>query len=93
MALTSRQRALLSSRAQALKPQFQIGKDGLSERSVAALEQALSARDLVKVKVLDTAAISARDAALEMETLLHPVEIVRVIGNTIVLFRPAAVME
>ena len=48
--LSSKDRAYLRSEAQELSPVVYIGKNGLTDSVVAALDEALSAHELVKVR-------------------------------------------
>lgn len=50
MELKSYQRAFLRSHAQALDPVVSVGKDGASESVIKALDDALMAHELVKVR-------------------------------------------
>jgi RNA-binding protein len=85
--LTSRQRALLRSIAQATKPILQIGKDGVTDRVVDSVDAALNNRELLKVRVLDTAPASARELGDELAGRMDGVHLVQVIGRTLVLYR------
>ena len=85
--LTARQRAHLKSLAHPLKPLVQIGKDGVTDALAATLETAFQTRELLKVKVLDTAPVDVRGAAGELRARLADGEVVQVIGRTIVLYR------
>lgn len=87
--LTSRQRAHLKSLAHSLKPILQVGKEGITEASIGSLEDALNTRELLKVKVLESAPQSAREAAEAIEQLLPGGQVVQVIGRTIVVYRPS----
>lgn len=84
--LTSKQRAFLRSQAQHEDTIFQIGKTGFSRESVQAIENAIAARELIKLRVLDTCPYNAKEAAqlLSEET---GSESVQVIGSKLVLFR------
>lgn len=84
--LTSKQRAFLRSCRQKEDTIFQIGKTGFSHESVEAVEKALAARELIKLKVLETCPYSAKEAAalLAEET---GSESVQVIGSKFVLFK------
>ena len=55
MALTSKQRADLRSRAHALKPLVHVGKEGVTPAAIRSLQQTFDTHDLIKVKVLDNA--------------------------------------
>ena len=85
--LTARQRAHLKSLAHALKPLFQIGKEGITDAVCETLETGFQTRELLKVKVLDTAPLEPRDAAESLAERLPGLEVVQVIGRTLVLYR------
>ena len=59
--MTSKQRAYLKSLAVNLDTIFQIGKGGISDELCLQLLNALNARELIKIKVLETAPASAKD--------------------------------
>ncbi len=84
--MTSKQRSYLKSLAVKLDTIFQIGKGGVSEELCAQLLNALNARELIKIKVLETSPVSAREAAEEIAEKIGA-EVVLVIGMKIVLFR------
>lgn len=87
--LTPRQRAHLKSLAHSLKPVIQVGKEGITEASIGSIEDALNTRELLKVKVLEAAPQSAREAAEAIEQLLPGGQVVQVIGRTVVVYRPS----
>ena len=60
--LTSKQRAALRSQANGLETTLIVGKDGVTGQVIAEAERQLSARELVKGKVLETSLLSAREA-------------------------------
>ncbi len=86
--LTPRQRAQLRSLAHSLKPVLQIGKGGVTDATVDAVREALAARELVKVKVLDLAPLPARETGEQLVGNLAGAHLVQVIGRTLVLYRP-----
>ncbi|MGV8075664.1 MAG: ribosome assembly RNA-binding protein YhbY [Syntrophobacteraceae bacterium] len=86
--LTTKQRAYLRSLAHPLKPIAQIGKEGVTKAALNAIEGALNNRELLKVKVLDTAPESARDIAGVLVENIEAAQLVQVIGRTVVLYRP-----
>jgi len=53
--MTSKQRAYLKSLASNISPIFQIGKLGLSNNTIIQINDALEARELIKITVLETA--------------------------------------
>ena len=61
--LTSKERAELRARANALDTTLMVGKDGVTENVIAEAERLLTARELVKGKVLESAFMTAREAS------------------------------
>jgi len=86
-ALTAKQRAHLKALAHPLKPLFQIGREGVTDNVVGTIDSALETRELLKVKVLEGAPVSAREAADELGERVEDMHVVQVIGRTIVLYR------
>lgn len=83
--LTSKQRAALRSKAAGLSPVFQIGKEGMGETLVKATADCLAARELIKLRVLETSPGTAREMADELSEATGS-EVVQVIGRVFVLF-------
>ena len=50
--MTSKQRAYLKGLAQTMEPIFQIGKNSLTPENTKAIAEALEARELIKISVL-----------------------------------------
>lgn len=84
--LTSKQRAHLKGLAQTLEPIFQIGKSGITPELTEAIDEALEARELIKINVLNNCMVDPRDASdtLSGRTKSIPVQI---IGRKIILYR------
>ena len=59
--LTSKQRAEFRAQANALETTQMVGKDGVTEAVIAEADRLLTARELVKGKVLESALMSARE--------------------------------
>ena len=72
--------------AQNIKPVTQVGKGGISDALVQSLSQALEARELIKISVLNNADDDAKEIAEELATQLSA-EVVSVIGKKIILYR------
>lgn len=87
-ALTPRERAGLRSRAQTLKAIFHVGKEGVTDAMLRSLLDAFNSRDLLKVKVLGAAPITAQEAGTMIAEALEDVHHVQTIGRTVVLYRP-----
>ena len=86
--LTSKQRAFLRSMANGINPIFQVGKNGVTPELRDTVNNALEARELVKINVLDNNLIDAASAA-EMLASRTGAEVVQVSGNKFVLYRKA----
>lgn len=86
--LTGKQRARLRAMANTLDTIFQIGKGGIEEPLIQGVSDALEARELIKLRVLDNAAYSAREAADRLAAATGA-DVVSVIGSRFVLYRPS----
>jgi RNA-binding protein len=86
--ITPRQRAFLRSQAHHLRPVAFVGKEGITDQTVRSLEEAFNTRELVKVRVLDTAPLPAREAAAALADRLEGSVAVQAIGRVAVLYRP-----
>ena len=64
--LTSKERAELRAKANTIDTTLIVGKDGVTENVVAEADRLLTARELVKGKVLETALMSAREVSDEI---------------------------
>ena len=84
--ITGKQRAYLRSLANTLEPIFQIGKSGISENLIQQLSDALDARELIKIHVLETAPDTAKNLGIEISNLTNST-LVQTIGNKITLFK------
>ena len=84
--MNSKQRAQLRSMANTLQPLYQIGKSGVTPAVTEQLDAALEARELIKLRVLETAPCGAREAASEIAEALGA-DVVSVIGYRFVLYR------
>ena len=86
--LTSKQRAYLRSMANGLETIFHIGKSGVTPELTDAVDNALEARELVKINILDNCLMGTREAAQIIAERTHA-DVVQVIGNNFVLYRQA----
>ncbi len=83
--LTSKQRALLRAQANGLEVVFQVGKGEIDEALVKTTADCLAARELIKMKVLETSTYTAREAAEALAAATGS-EVVQVIGSRFVLY-------
>ena len=84
--LTSKQRAYLRSLAVDLDTIVMVGKSGMSPELTKQADDALTARELIKGKVLETAPLSSREAAEQIAADVQA-DVVQVIGSKFVLYR------
>lgn len=76
----------LNTRAQQLKPVVLIGNNGLTANTLHEIDVALTAHELIKVRV-NAASKEERDAMINEMAKQHGAEIVKTIGHVVVLYR------
>lgn len=84
--MTSKQRAYLRSLANNLNAIFQIGKNGISDNLIKQINDALEARELIKLNVLATSPNEITYVASILAQKTNS-ELVQIVGNKITLFR------
>ena len=84
--LTGKQRRHLRALGHDLRPIVQVGKDGIDEGLVAALDQALADHELVKIKIGEGAGLDRQQAAEELAKQTGS-EVAQVLGYTVLLYR------
>ena len=87
MIKNSKQRAYLKGLAMNITPIFQIGKSSLTPELTKAVDEALAARELVKISVLQNCLDDPRAIAEYLSERTRS-EVVQVIGTKFVLYRP-----
>ncbi len=86
--MTPKQRAYLRKLAQVLEPIFQVGKNGVTDVLVKDLMDALEARELIKINLLNTIPDSKENVAREIEEKTSS-QIVQIVGNKLTLYKPS----
>ena len=81
--MTSKQRAYLKSLAMKMDAIIQLGKGGLTPENTKAVDEALAARELIKISVLQNC---LEEMAQVLAERTHS-QVVQVIGKKIVLYR------
>ena len=76
--LTSKQRAILRGKANTMDPVFIVGKGEIDETMIQGVKDCLDARELIKLKVLESSMYNAREAT--------GADCVQVIGSKFVLY-------
>lgn len=84
--MTSKQRAKLKSIASTEDTILQIGKGGITQQVIKQADDALTAREIIKIKVLETAPDEIKSLAAEMSEATNS-EVVQIIGTKIIIYR------
>ena len=84
--ITSKQRAYLRGLANGIPAIMQIGKGGISENLIKTVSDALEARELIKMTVLENAMETPRAMADELAEAVDA-DVVGVIGRKVILYR------
>ena len=84
--LTSKQRAYLRGLASNEPAIMQVGKSGIGENLIKTVSDALEARELIKLTVLENSGEAAREVAEALADATSA-EVVGVIGKKVILYR------
>jgi len=84
--MTSKQRAYLKGLAMTMEPIFRIGKSSMTPTLTQGIKEALDARELIKIGVLQNCADDPREMA-QMLAERTNAQVVQVIGKKIVLYK------
>lgn len=84
--MTSKERAKLRGLAASIQSIFQVGKNGSGETFLKQIDEALEARELIKITILNNSGEDARELAEEFAKETNS-EVVTVIGSKVVLYR------
>lgn len=84
--MTSKQRSYLKGLAMNIDPIYQLGKGEVSPEFIAGIDEALEAREIVKITVLKNCSEEPKIVAMIIGERTRS-EVVQVIGRKIVLYR------
>ena len=84
--LTGKQKRFLRATAHHLTPIFQVGKGGVNENMIKQIAEALEARELLKVSILQNCDVDKDTVAEELVEGTRA-ELVQLIGHTVVLYK------
>ena len=84
--LTSKQRSEFRAQANELETTLMVGKDGVTENVIAEADRLLTARELIKGKVLESALMSAREVS-DAICEATGADGVSCVGNKFVIYR------
>ncbi|NMB24763.1 MAG: ribosome assembly RNA-binding protein YhbY [Firmicutes bacterium] len=88
VALTSKQRAHLRGLANDMTAIIQVGKGGVSDSLTRQIDEALEARELIKIRLLSNIDEDPEELAMALANLTNS-EVVQRIGKVVVLYRPS----
>ena len=86
--MTSKQRSYLKGISSTMDPIFQIGKSSVTPEVTTAIEEALNARELIKISVLKNCMDDPKAIAEIIAGRTHS-QVVHVIGKKIILYKEA----
>lgn len=84
--LTGKQRAMLKAESHDYKPVINIGKFSLTDDVIKATDEALEARELIKIKILNNNMDDPKDILGELLDKLNA-EFVNHVGNIFTIYR------
>lgn len=84
--ITGKERASLRALAHGLTPVVIIGKDGLTDGVIDSVRDSLYARELIKIRLLNTCELSTREISNKICDMLN-CEPVQCIGSIIVVYK------
>lgn len=86
--LTGKQKRALRAEGSLMKPVVQIGKEGFADNNVQFIYDAFNTRELVKIKLLESVAQTKEEIAGMIVEKMPDTQVVQIIGNNILLYRP-----
>ena len=92
MALTGKQKRVLRGIGQLREPVVFVGKEGITEASVAATEDAFRTRELIKVRAMKSVGSETDEIADELAAATHS-DVAGRVGHTFLLYRPNASLK
>ena len=84
--MTSKQRAYLKGLAMTMDPIFQLGKSSITPEYTKSIQEALDARELIKISVLQNCMDDPNELAQILAERTKS-QVVQVIGKKIVLYK------
>lgn len=84
--MTSKQRAYIRGLANTIDAIFQVGKNGISDNLVTQLSDALEAREIIKINVLENSDFDIKELGILLADKTNS-ELIQTVGNKITLFR------
>lgn len=85
--LTAKQKRLFRAEGNRLRAEIWIGKEGISEGTIRTLENSFNTKELVKIKLQESSPLNCAESA-EKLCRRSGAELVQILGNTLLLYRP-----
>ena len=87
--LTGKQKSYLKGLAHTMQPIIQVGKNGVNDALIKTVNDALEARELIKVSILQNCFEEPKAIAAEIAEVINA-EVIQVIGKTIVFYKESS---
>lgn len=84
--ISSKDRAYLKRVISVESPVYQVGKDGLNQKNIDGINQALTARELIKINILQNCDMSAKEVSNILQETLS-CETVGIIGRKVIIYK------
>lgn len=84
--MTSKQRAYLRGLANTMEPVLHVGKASITPEVTVSVDEALEARELIKISVLKNCMDEPKEIAATIAERTHS-EVIQVVGKKITLYR------
>ena len=85
--MTGKEKRKLRAQANRMKATVFVGKEGVTERVIRFIYEALGNKELVKIKVLDSQSSDFKNIVDKLAEL-KDIEVVQVLGRTVLIYRP-----
>lgn len=87
--LSGKQKKYLRKQSNRIKPILQVGKGGINHNLIVQVKDALEAREIIKISILQNNADDKNEVAEEISAKADA-EIVQIIGSTIILYKESS---
>ncbi|MFD0896172.1 YhbY family RNA-binding protein [Loigolactobacillus binensis] len=89
MTLTGKQKRFLRARANRLRPEFHVGKNGINTTFLTQIDDSLARHELIKINLLQNTDLTPAAVAAELTSQIQDLEVPQIIGRVVLLYRPA----
>jgi len=85
--LSGKEKRALRAQGNQLRTEIWVGKEAISEGTLKALENSFNTKELVKIKLQENCPLEKQEVA-DILCRKSRAELVQILGNTILLYRP-----